>query len=206
MEDPFALLELPRHPWVDATELKEHFLARSAAVHPDRQHDASEAAKAEAQRRFADLNAAYNCLRDARERLHRLLTLESGGPPKDVQRIPPGTMDLFVEIGQACREVDGFLEENAAVTSPMLKVKRFEQGLEWTDRLQALLATVGDKRGQLEEELRSLNVVWDAAPPVGSPARGAGLPLERLEQIYRILSYVSRWTDQLQERVVRLAM
>jgi hypothetical protein len=31
------------------------------------------------------------------------------------------------------------------------------------------------------------------------------LPLERLEQIYRAMSYVSRWMAQIQERVVQLA-
>lgn len=206
MEDPFALLELPRHPWIDDGELKSHFLARSAALHPDRLHGAPEAERAEAQQRFADLNAAYNCLRDPRERLHQLLALELGAMPKDVQRIPSGTMDLFMEVGQTCREADAFLEEKAKVSSPILKVKLFEQGLEWTDRLQALQATVSGRRADLETELQSLNAVWDAAPAVASPNRAATLPLERLEQVYRILSYVSRWTEQLQERLVRLAM
>jgi curved DNA-binding protein CbpA len=206
MDDPFALLDLPRRPWMDGEELKAHFLARSAGVHPDRLHEAGEPERAAAQQRFADLNAAYNCLRDPRERLKRLLTLEQGGPLKDVQRIPAGTMDLFMEIGQACREVDAFIEGKAAVSSPMLQVKLFEQGLEWTDRLQALQGTVGTRRRELEQELESLNAVWDAAPPVGSAERPTALPLERLEQLYRILSYVSRWADQLQERLVRLAM
>lgn len=206
MEDPFALLELPRHPWIDGEELKAHFLARSADAHPDRQHGAAEAERAEAQQRFVGLNAAYNCLRDSRERLHRLLTLEHGAPLKDVQRIPAGTMDLFMEVGQTCREADTFQQKKAGVSSPMLKVKLFEQGLEWTDRLQALQAKVGIKRAELETELRSMNAVWDAAPAVGEPGRAAALPLEGLEQVYRILSYVSRWADQLQERLVRLAM
>jgi hypothetical protein len=32
------------------------------------------------------------------------------------------------------------------------------------------------------------------------------LPLERLEQLYRAMSYVARWTEQVQERIVQLAM
>ena len=34
---------------------------------------------------------------------------------------------------------------------------------------------------------------------------GEFLPLDRLEQIYRALSYVGRWTEQIQERAVQLA-
>ena len=41
---------------------------------------------------------------------------------------------------------------------------------------------------------------------MGAPERAPALPLKRLEQVYRVFSYVSRWTDQLQERLVRLAM
>jgi len=51
-----------------------------------------------------------------------------------------------------------------------------------------------------------MNVVWATAPAVGEAGRVGALPMERLEQIYRAMSYVSRWTDQLQERVVQLAM
>jgi hypothetical protein len=44
----------------------------------------------------------------AQERLLHLLELELGSRPRDVQRIPSGTMDLFVEVGQVCHEVDRF--------------------------------------------------------------------------------------------------
>ena len=206
MTDNFALLDEPRRPWLDADALKTRFHKRSTAVHPDRFHNAPEAEKAAASQRYSELNTAYQCLSEPKDRLLHLLTLELGAKPKDVQRIPPGTMDLFVEVGQLCRDADAFLAERAKATSPMLKVQLFQRGLEWTDRLTALQQTVNAKRDTLFTELESMNPVWSEAPAIGLPDRVVALPLERLEQIYRVLSYVSRWTEQIQERVVQLAM
>jgi DnaJ-domain-containing protein 1 len=205
MIDNFALLGEPRRPWLSAELLKKKFLELSAEVHPDRIHSAPEAEKVAANKRYADLNAAYNCLREPKERLLHLFELESGAKPKDIQRIPPGTMDLFVEIGQTCRDTDAFLAEKTKVTSPLLKVQIFERGMEWTDKLNALQQKINAKRDELFAELERMNAVWESSSAVGSAERAA-LPLERLEQIYRTLSYVSRWTEQIQERVVQLAM
>src|ERR1043166_1863885 len=138
MIDVFALLHEPRRPWLDAEALKQKFLALSGAAHPDRVHSATDAEKQAANARYAELNAAHNTLREPRGRLLHLLELEHGAKPSDIQRIPPGTMDLFVEVGQLCRDVDAFLAERRNVTSPLLKVQMFERGMEWTDKLQAL--------------------------------------------------------------------
>jgi DnaJ-domain-containing protein 1 len=205
MLDYFSLLNEPRLPWLDPDALKAKFLALSTESHPDRFHGAGDEEKREVNQRFADLNAAFNCLRDPKARLLHLLELESGGKPKDVQRIPPGTMDLFVEVGQICRDVDAFLAEKSKVTSPMLKVPMFEQAMEWTDKLKVLQQKVNLKRDALNAELQLLNPLWAAVPPTGDPARRQALPLERLEQTYRILSYIGRWTEQIQERSVLLS-
>ena len=205
MTDAFALLDEPRRPWLDAEALKQKVLPLSSAVHPDRFHSAAESERQRATARYAELNAAYNILREPKERLLHLIELEAGAKPNDVQRIPPGTMDLFVEVGQLCRDVDSFIVERARVTSPLLKVQMFERGMEWTDKLQALQQRINAKRDELSAELQQMNPVWDSAPAVGSPQRVAALPLERLEQIYRVLSYVARWAEQIQERNVQLA-
>jgi curved DNA-binding protein CbpA len=206
MDDYFALCQLPRRPWLDPDALKAEFLALSTQVHPDRFHHLPEAEKAAASERYTALNTANQCLSDPKERLRHLLELELGAPPRDVQRIPPGTMDLFMEVGQRCREVDAFLGENAAPTSPLLKVQRFARALEWTDRLQLLQESVNGMREKLLAELQAMNAVWESAPPIGAAGRSGALPLERVEQVYRLLSYLSRWTEQLQERLVQLAL
>jgi curved DNA-binding protein CbpA len=205
MVDAFALLNEPRRPWLDAEALKQKFLALSSAAHPDRVHSATDAEKQAANTRYADLNAAHNTLREPRDRLLHLLELECGAKPSDIQRIPPGTMDLFVEVGQLCRDADAFLAERAKVTSPLLKVQMFERGMEWTDKLQALQQRINARRDELATELQQMNSIWESAPPIGSPERAAALPLERLEQIYRVFSYIARWSEQIQERNVQFA-
>ena len=204
--DCFALLNESRRPWMDPATLKKMFLELSAEIHPDRMHGAPETERREATERFSTLNEAYNLLRDPKERLVHLLELEYGHQLPDVQRIPPGTMDLFMSVGEACREIDGFLARKEEASSPMLKVKLFEEGLDFTDRLQALQAQVDSKRVELEAELSEMNAPWETASPPGDEDRLSQLPLERLEQIYRVYSYVSRWSQQIQERFARLAM
>lgn len=206
MTDAFALLGESRLPWIDPDGLKERFLRLSGPFHPDRVHSASESERQEANQRFAELSAAHHTLREHRDRLLHLLELETGAPPRDIQKIPPGTMDLFVEIGQACREADEFLLKRTETTSPMLKLKQMQATLAWADRLSGLQRRVKARETELIDELKKLNEVWAAAPAVGDSSRPLSLPLERLEQVYRAMSYTSRWTEQLQERFVRFAM
>src|SRR5688572_7177378 len=179
MLDPFALLNEPRRPWLDAEALKQKFIQFSSEVHPDRTHNAPEAEKQQTSQRYAEVNAAYNTLREARSRLLHLLELEAGAKPTDIQRIPPGTRDLFVEVGQLCRDVDAFLSQRGNVTSPLLKVQMFERGMEWTDKLQGLQQRINAKRDELTAELQQMNPIWESAPAIGSPQRAAALPLER---------------------------
>src|SRR4051794_20311166 len=109
MLDYFALLDEPRRPWIEPDQIRSKFLTLSAQVHPDRVHGADEATRQAAQARYAELNAAYNCLREPRDRLRHLLELELGAKPKDVQGVPPDLMALLMEVSRLCREVDAFL-------------------------------------------------------------------------------------------------
>ena len=206
MTDCFGLLQQPRRPWLDPEGLKATFHQLSASTHPDRFHQAPDCEKEEATRRYASLNAAYNTLREPKDRLLHLLELEAGERPKDIQKIPPGTMDLFVEVGQTCRAVDDFLASRSQITSPLLKVKAFQDGMEWVDKLTRLQQTIESRRHDTARELLSLNPLWEQADPTpASRQRQALLPLERLEQLYRTSSYIHRWTEQLQQRIVELA-
>jgi len=205
MTDNFLLFAEARRPWIDADLLKKKFHEFSSTVHPDKVQNANETEKTTANKRYADLNAAYNCLREPKERLLHLFEVELGEKPKDIQRIPPGTMDLFVEVGQTCRDVDAFIVEKGTVTSPLLKVQMFEKAMDWTDKLNHLQQKINSKREELTTELQRMNAIWESAPVVGSPDRPKALPMERVEQIYRVFSYIARWTEQIQERIVQLS-
>ncbi len=203
MNDCFALLEEPRRPWVDLEALKAKFLRLASAMHPDHSHGAADADQQDG--RYAEMNAAYQCLRAPKERLAHLLELERGAKPGGIESVPADLMDLFMRVGELCRGADAFLAERAGTQSPLLKVQLFQRGMAWTDQLNALRQTLQARLAQLEQSLQAMNPAWDTAPPMGIADRAAHLPLESLEQIYRTISYLTRWTGQLQERIVQLS-
>jgi curved DNA-binding protein CbpA len=77
MTDYFALLDVPRRPWLDPDSLKEKYLTLSGKLHPDRAPpDASDPRGAHD--RYTEINSAYHSLLGPRERLSHLLQLELG--------------------------------------------------------------------------------------------------------------------------------
>lgn len=206
MIDCFALLDEPRRPAIDLEVLKSKFLSLSTELHPDRTHNAADSERLAATDRYSALNSAYNTLRDPKVRLGHLLELERGRKATGIESVPAEWMDGFMEVGKLCRAVDAFLAEQAKVTSPLIKVQRFQQAMEWTDKLNSVAGSLNAKLEEAMGELHSLNESWSSAPAVGDSARADALPLQQLEQVFRTVSFVSRWIAQLRERVVRLAI
>lgn len=201
MSDYFALLNEPRRPWLDAELLKQNFLALSAQAHPDKIHSANETDKTAAAKKFAEFNAAYNCLAEPKSRLLHLLELELGTKPKDIQQIPAALADLFAEVAMTCRSADGFLAEKARATSPLLQVRLFERGQEWMETLNGLHKKLNALREKLTGELKSLDAQWISA---NKNSRSEILP--KLEELYRLFGYFNRWNSQIQERTVQLSL
>jgi DnaJ-domain-containing protein 1 len=199
MVDCFALLEQPRRPWLDPDSLKQHFLAASAAVHPDRVHQASEAVKKKAQAQYTELNAAYNQLREPRDRLRHLLELELGQRPADVQQIPPQLANLFLEISRLSQEADKLAKDQAAFTSPLLRVQYFPRAQEMIAKLTVLQQQLSTHTNQLLAELKHIDSAW-----VANDAAARRALLVRLEELYPLFGYFGRWSAQIQERINRL--
>jgi DnaJ-domain-containing protein 1 len=206
MTDFFALLGEPRQPWLELEPLKAKFLEWSAQVHPDRVHNAPEGERTAAHQRYTELNAAYHCLREPKDRLRHLLELETGSQPKQVHNLSGETASSFAAVTQLCSGVDRFLAERAKITSPLLKVPLFERSQEWTDQLQAAQKQISQRQEEIMAVLKEMNAAWASAPAVGSRQRAESLPLPRLEEVYRSMSYLTRWRAQLQERVLQLAL
>ncbi len=193
MTDYFALLDEPRRPWLDAEKLKQKFLALSADAHPDRVHSETALEKKSANDRYTQLNAAYQCLSSPRDRVRHLLELELGRKPDDLDRVPDELMDSFMVVAQVLREADKFLGEKEKAVSPMLQVRLFERAQTFVERLGEIDRSVAASRGKMICELQALN-------------DSETLPLQRLEDIYRLLGYYDRWLRQIQERRVRLSI
>lgn len=202
MTDFFALLNEPRRPALDADRLRQKFLALAGNVHPDRVHNAPASEKAAANRHYAELNAACQCLADPKTRLLHLLELERGTRPTEIQTIPPALAGWFASIADICREVDAFLHEREKVTSPLLKIKWFERAQEWIECIQVGQKKLASQRSELDARLEKLDQAWLQAPQ--SPEEKTA-SLARLEELYRFYGYFNRWQNQLSERVARLS-
>jgi DnaJ-domain-containing protein 1 len=205
MTDYFALLDEPRRPWLDPDLLKRKFLALSAEVHPDRVHGAEDEERRSAERRYAELNQAYNHLRRPKERLQHFLELETGLKPQQVQQIPTALTQFFIEVAQLFRQTDAFLAEKNKTTSPMLKVRLIETGQDWTDKLNALQQQLNARQEELATQLKSMDAEWLQHQKSGATRQVPEI-LRRLEELYRLFSYYTRWESQVQERIVQLAL
>ena len=203
MTDYFALFNEQRRPWFDPDALKQKFLGLSAEVHPDRVHNATEQEKRAAQERYTLLNAAYNCLREPKERLLHLLELERGAKPQQVQNIPSDLMDLSLEVSRLCREADRVIAEKAKATSPLLKVQVFEKAQQCTEKLFGLQNELGARYNEFANELKDIDRHWQEGR--SSVAATPSSLTDRLEELYRLFSFFTRWRAQIQERIVQLA-
>jgi curved DNA-binding protein CbpA len=193
-DNPFAVFGLKPAPGLDAEALKEQFARFTAEQHPDKFTQAGEAQRTQAEARYAVANRAYQTLIDPRARLLALYELERGEKPRDVQRIPPGTMDLFVEVGQACRSLDEFLEKKRAATGRLEKAGLAAEELGLQDTLMTLGGKLAALGVALERDLTKLDARWRAGERDGNA----------LEAAYRKYSYLARWRQQLEEREIAL--
>jgi curved DNA-binding protein CbpA len=192
--DPFASFQLEPGPAPDLAALKERFTRATGETHPDKFQQAPEAERLAAEARYAELNRAYQTLADPRARLLALYELTKGEKPRDVQRIPPGTMDLFIEVGQACRDLDAFLERKRSAGGALERAALMGEELTLQDKLMALGGKLEKLGASLEGDLAALDARW----------RSGERDLGALEAIYRKYSYLARWREQLQERELAL--
>ena len=187
-------LGLDPAPALDGEALKERFARLTADQHPDKFQQAPEGERIAAETRYAELNRAYQTLVDPRARLLALYELTKGEKPRDVQRIPPGTMDLFVEVGQACRQLDDFLERKRGATGRLEKAGMAAEELTLQDTLLTLGGKLAALGATLEGDLEKLDARW----------RTGDHDLAALETAYRKYSYLARWRQQLEEREIAL--
>ena len=192
--NPFALFDLEPAPGLDVAALKERFARDTAGTHPDKFAQAAESERATAEVRYTALNQAYQTLIDPRARLLALYELTKGEKPRDIQRIPPGTMDLFKEVGELCRTLDEYLEKKKAATNRLEKAALMGEELTLQDALTELRVKLEAFAATVEGEVTALDAKW----------RAGGKDVNALEAVYRKYSYVARWRQQLEEREIAL--
>ncbi len=196
LTDYFALLDLPRSPWLETADVKARFAQLSGPVHPDRVHQADDATRAAATQRYAELNSAQQCLADIRQRQRHLIELETGELPTDVGTVPPQISDLFFEVGNALKLSDELVRQKQAATSPMVQAQVMRQAMERMEALRGVIANLDQRRAALDDRCRELGASWLAGER----------STEKLVGMHRDYSYVNRWLEQLRERLLQLTI
>lgn len=199
MIDHFALLQQPRQPWLEAEPLKQKFLEFSAAHHPDRVAAASPEARAAATQQFTALNAAYNCLKEPRDRVRHLVELELGRKPGDLRNVPPRLAEAFMRIAAVVRSSEQLIAEKGRLHSPLLLAGFFERVQPHLVVLEQLQSDVAVLEQEALGQLRELDAQWQQI------ARRSEV-LDQLEQLAQVLGFHARWRSQLQEAHVRLTL
>lgn len=203
MEDYFARLGVPRRVWLDEEELKARFLKLSSQAHPDRVHGEGSEAREAADAEFSTLNAAYNCLRQSRSRVLHFLELAGCGKPGQIQSVPAAAIELFAPVAEVNKGTEQFLREKSKAASPMLKVRFFQEGLGWTDRIQTLLGEIQVKVRSIEDRLKQIDS--EISKEVDGPRALSHEKGQELSELAATLGFLGKWQAQLQERLAALA-
>jgi curved DNA-binding protein CbpA len=144
--DHFAVLGIPRSPWVDADELKERFLRLGARHHPDAPTGSGPA--------FTELNAALQALRDPAKCLRHYLELEHPGLLAESGQTPHELADLFMDIAAFRQDAQRFtvrLSAAGALARALLEPER----IALRTRLEDLASNVAARTEQIVTALRS---------------------------------------------------
>jgi len=202
MQDYFALLELPRLPWLNPETVKEHFIRLSSPLHPDRQSQAG--TESSGNSRYAELNEAQRALSETRSRLRHLIELETGAPPSDINQVPEAVSDVFFEASQAIRPAEAFVRNRPAEQSAMQKVKRMEESLGHMERLKEVHERIQGLCVELEKRLEAMNEEFAGSRERAEAGGGRERQLKELADIWRDYSYLSKWRSQIRELQMRL--
>lgn len=196
MTDYFALLELPRSPWIEPAHVREAFVRLSTPVHPDRVHQADEITRLSANQKYADYNAACRCLVETPTRLRHLLDLAAVQKRSDVGSAPSGISDLFFSVGANLRKADELVRQQSDAPSPMIRARLMQKSIPIVAELRTLHSGLAWRESELDRRCRVLTRDWSAAPQ----------QLDTLAEMLREYAFIKRWMGQLRERELQLVL
>ena len=193
-EDFFTALGVERRPWLEPEQVKERFHALSREQHPDQQAGGS---TGETDAVFARLNAAQAALRDPKARLRGLLEIEFPHVKVSGPAAVPGTLaDLFAPTLELLQQIDALLAKKAGASSGLARALLAREELVLQEAAQARLGELETLHASALAELREFDARWERPRPPDAA--------ERLHDFYQRFAYLSRWTEQLRERLFQL--
>ncbi len=179
MTDCFALLEQPRAAWLDLEQLKEAFHSRTMQAHPDAQGSNAE---------FAQLNEAYQVLREPKRRLQHLLALSGAPPLTQSAAIPAEVAALFPAVAELTRRADTVLAKSRGATSALAR--------------SLVQAEVSTTQKEIEALLGQLQAMFEAA---NDELRAAAGP-DEWRELSLLFSYLTRWLGELREKQLQFTL
>ncbi len=173
MTDYFALFDQPRQAWLDPEKLKEIYHAKARTSSPN-----------------AQLNEAYQVLRDSKRRLHHLLALRGDTPSRENASVPREIEDLFPAVAGLTREAVLLLHKLSQATNALSRSLLKNEITAVQNKIAEMLARIS--------ELKNTALVRLQAVQENDSAQ--------LHALYLQFSYLNRWIEQLEERQLQLSL
>ncbi|MDQ6939170.1 MAG: hypothetical protein M3119_03340 [Verrucomicrobiota bacterium] len=173
MTDYFALFDQPRQAWLDPEKLKEIYHAKARTASPD-----------------AQLNEAYQVLRDAKRRLYHLLTLRGDAPSRENAGVPREIENLFPAVAGLTRETDLLLNKLSQATNALSRSLLKSEITAIQNKIAEVLAIISELKNAALVRLQTVE------------ENDSG----QLHALYLQFSYLNRWIEQLEERQLQLRL
>ena len=189
--DYFTMMQVEKRPCIDLNKLKENYLKISEVIHPDKYYNASADVKELALACSSLLNKAYSTLRDPKERIKYLISIETDKEAPVSNRASAGTMEFFIEASDVCNEADTFIKKGGSgedkkreLRNRLKEYKKESQG-KWNNVLKDIDKIDNEWVAVLSKEKKPL--------------------LRRLLVLSHELSYLTKLQSMLDEMMIALS-
>lgn len=177
--DYFHVLQLPRRPWLDEAVLRENFQRLAVAAHPDVVGGSNAG--------FAELNTAWQTLRQPAARLRHYLELEHPEALRTAPQPPTELSDLFMDIADHQQDALQLVTEFGKAVSPLARALLEPRRVALRKHLQELAEGIIGRSTTIHEALQT----------------GRLSPTELAANFHRLV-YLDKWAEQLRETLLAL--
>ena len=189
--DYFTMMQVEKRPCVDLNKLKENYLKTSEVIHPDKYYNASPEVKELALACSSLLNKAYSTLRDPKERIKYLISIETDKEAPVSSRASAGTMEFFIEASDVCSEADTFIRKGGSGEDKKRELR---------NRLQEYKKESQVKWNNVLKDIDKIDKEWGAISSVEKKPL-----LRRLLILSHELSYLTKLQSMLDEMMIALS-
>lgn len=185
MRDAFEKLGLTRCAALDEEVLKSAWIEKGRAAHPDQA--GGDAALS------AEINEAYEVLREPESRLKHLLELEHPDEAWATVPMEERLMQVFMKLGPVLQKVEAFAKKREAATSALALALLAGEQMRVQEDLEERMGELSDLRERLEAELLEVDAL-----------RGGSDGMEAMRVLRAKFAYVGKWQRQAREALMRL--